>query len=183
MRKYWKWIIAILAVLLIGLLVCFIFFRNTDSGLPESEKEKIEKLYYEQMIPVPERPEDYPLIWYDENEGVEEKGVWRYIGTYGDCYAFLIIGDNLADIGVFPPYTMPNPYPIQGLTRDVYYSVEADIVLYHTKEKMEYGNQEHATQMALLSEIDNVGNREDWVTNEQLEKLTQDIEQISAVRD
>ena len=178
MRKYWKWITAILAVLLVGLLIWFLVDYYSIPRLPDSEKKKIEELYYDTWYGGPKYSKFHPLTWYDENGGIEEDLVWRYIGTYGDCYAFLKIGDNLADIDVVPPYTMPNPFPLQGLSREVWYHTEADVVLYHTQKDFPVviGDREYSARLRGLWGMDN---REEWITDAQLEQLTRDIEKIA----
>lgn len=171
MRKYWKWILSIIALLLVGLLIWFIFFYHSVPRFSDEEKKKVEEVYYDSWIG------DSPT-WYDENGGIEEVGVWRYVGTYGDCYAFLKIGDNFSDMTVYPPYTMPNPFPLDGLSHEVYYHTEANVVLYHTKKDFTIlvGDREYSGRLKDIREIDN---REEWITDEQLERLTRDIEAIA----
>ena len=179
MKKYWKWILAVVALLLVGLLIWFLIDYYSIPRLPDSEKKKIEEIYYERLIPLPSKPWLYPLVWYDENGGVEEEFVWRYIGTYGDCYAFLDIADNLSDVDGLTP--MINPYPIHGFDREVYYPIEVNVVLYHIPGEIlvkgEY--RDYATQVAYLEELKSEYNREEWITDEQLEQLARDIEAIS----
>ena len=183
MRKYWKWILVVIALLLTGVLIWFIFFYNSTPCFSDQEKKKIEEVYYERWIPIPDKPELYPLIWYDENGGVEEDGVWRYIGTYGDCYAFLVIGDNQTGMTSLEHMYVDLPYLLPGLTSDVYYPIEADIVLYHTQKeftyKAEYSNWEYTSRMDPLALIISRGNREEWISDKQLERLTKDIEEIA----
>ena len=171
MRKYWKWILSIIALLLVGLLIWFIFFYHSVPRFSDEEKKKVEEVYYDSWIG------DSPT-WYDENGGIEEVGVWRYVGTYGDCYAFLKIGDNFSDMTVYPPYTIPNPFPLDGLSHEVYYHTEANVVLYHTKKDFTIlvGDREYSGRLKDIREIDN---REEWITDEQLERLTRDIEAIA----
>ena len=177
MRKYWKWITAILSVLLIGLLIWFIFFYHSVPHFSDEEKKKIEEVYYESWIPFPDKPELYPLIWYDENGGIEEEGVWRYIGTYGDCYAFLVIGDNQTGMPSDMHMYVELPYLLPGLTSDVYYPIEADIVLYHTQKEFTYeGFTSHMDPLALIISR---GDREEWISDKQWERLTKDIEAIA----
>ena len=172
MRKYWKWITAILSVLLIGLLIWFIFFYHSTPHLSDEEKKKVEEVYYDSWIG------DSPT-WYDENGGIEELGVWRYVGTYGDCYAFLVIDDNFMPIDCDPRIPVANPYPLDGLTRDVYYHTEAFVVLYHTKKDFTVmlGDREYSGRLEYLGAIKN---REEWITDAQLERLTRDVEKIAA---
>ena len=174
MRKYWKWILSIIALLLVGLLIWFIFFYHSTPHLSDQEKDKIEEVYNNTWFLGPEYVKTRPIVWYDENGGIEEDGVWRYVGIYGDCYAFLKIGDNN---GIFTePVVMP--YPILGLTRQVHYPIEANIVLYHTKKDFTYmwGDRECSGRLVSLRSIEN---REEWITDEQLERLTRDIEAIA----
>ncbi len=174
MRKCWKLVIAISSVFLVVLLLWFIFFYNPVPRLSETEKDKIEAKYYACWIPNRKHPERDPLIWYDENGRVEEEYVWRYIGTYGDCYAFLMIGDNVG--ATYGPVDLP--YLIQGLSREVYYPIEARVVLYntHTAYELEY----YGDELQLLVDLNYYTSyREEWLTDAQLEQLTRDIAEIA----
>ena len=145
-------------------------------------KEKVEREYYEVLW---SGAKEYahkhnPLIWYEDNGYVEEEHVWRYIGKYGDCYAFLVIEDNIDGFG--SPWE--GPYPIEGLSREVIYPTnEACIMLYHTQKEFTYEQMwqfefesDAKFKMYLLSEIKN---REEWLTDAQFEQLTQDVEKLA----
>ena len=170
MKKYWKRIVSIVAVLLVGLVIWFIFFYNYVPRLSEEEKEKVEQAYSDYQFGL------WPIDWYDENDHIEEFGVWRYIGTYGDCYAFLVIGNGQG--ATMDP--LPGPFEVYGLARSVYYPADADVVLYHTKRTFTYGidtPHEFTTRLYFLEGISS--NREEWITNEQWEQLTRDIEKLA----
>ena len=123
MRKYWKWMVLFIALLLTGLLVWLIFFYNSVPRLPKKEKEKVVTEYFNRYCRGEmERYSNRPIIWYDENGRVEKHNVWRYVGTYGDCYAFIVIGDNVA---LPAGGSVQIPYPLEGLPRKVYYPQEA----------------------------------------------------------
>ena len=170
MRAYWKWILSATIVLLAALLIWLIFSYNPIPRLSKNEKAKVEKAFYDQNL---ESSEGDTIIWYDENGYVEEEHVWRYIGTYGDCYAFLRIGMEETSL----------PDLLQELPRNVYYPKHAEVILYHTKRTFTYSEAYRgATTQDGTCEVlslDNIGNRDEWITDEQLEQLTQDIEKLA----
>ena len=73
------------------------------------------------------------------------------------------------------------PDLLQGLSRDVYYPNHANVMLYHTKRtftsKELFGNDESARYQLMY--IDSIENLEEWLTDEQLERLTRDIEKLA----
>ena len=104
------------------------------------------------------------IIWYDENGGVEEEFVWRYIGKYGNNYAFLKIRGPAAE-----------PYPLKGVYGDVYYPHNALVVLYNDEKEspLNFGTVRH---WASLADARKSG---DWITDYQWKRLSQDIEKIA----
>ena len=169
LRKYRKHIFAISVILLAGVLVWGICSYYSIPRLSKEEKELVRTEYFNQYCG--RRTAVYsknPIMWYDENGYVEEDGVWRYIGTYGDCYAFLRIGVPMGHEEFPGPPTNMNP--LIGLTRLVTYSRKAGVYLYHTKSEFGW------VRLKLISEITNP---DQWITEEQLEQLTQDIEKIA----
>ena len=170
LRKHRK---IILSVLIVGLLLWGISFFFPAPRLSKITKEKVRTEYFDQFCGGYEG--DYlqrPIIWYDENWYREEKNVWRYLGKYGDCYAFLGIGDNKDLVGL----PTQDPFPIEGLTRTVYYHREAYVYLYHTKKEFIYSSGE-PRRMQVLSGL--AHKREEWLTDEQLEQLTRYIEKLA----
>ncbi len=155
-------IIAIVVSAFFATLLCLAFFCSINPSLSKRDKEKVEELYVRIM--------ERPLEWYDENGCIESDGVYRYVGTYGDIYAFLEIGDNIKPSGDKEDL----PYPVRGLSRTVYYPVEAIVRLYHTKGALKnvYGEP-------TIEYITNIRYREDYLSDEMLEDLTQDIEEIA----
>ncbi len=180
MKRYWKWILTVVAILLVGLLIWFIFFYNHIPRLSKKEKEKVEEAYFIVLGSDEERYVRNAIIWYDENGNVEENKVWRYVGKYGDCYAFLMIGDNknsyMEEVDI--------PYPIRGLSRFVYYPTEVSVMLYHTKRGFTLKEIEEfdgvSENLYQVWRLEYMRNREEWITDEQLEQLTQDVEKIAA---
>ena len=116
-----------------------------------------------------EYPSDYyDLFWYEDSGDMEEPGATQYIGTYGDCYAFFVIGSKTDS--TLEPYE--GPVQIDGLTREVYYPVNAHVVLYHTDPDFQYRRVwylHHYPREWIGRYIS------DW----QLERLTQDIEKLA----
>lgn len=152
-------------------IICLTFIYAATPRLPKWEKKKIEAIYAEKWSP-------YPIVWYDENGYKEENGVWRYVGTYGECYALLCIGNN-TDM-IFEPVELP--YKLFGLSYPVYYPVEADLILYHTKKAFTYEeiyDFEGVEGTYRLCYLASIKNREEWITDAQLERLTRDIEKIA----
>ena len=167
MRLNKKLIFAISAVLVVAIIYGIFLFAYTPS-LPEREKAKIEALRS-------------PIIWYDENGHVEENNVWRYIGKYGDCYAFLQFGNG--EDPMFQPVKLP--FELLGLSYPVYYPKDAYIFLYHTKREFPdnevfgdspYTKETHMIRMTTLMSIEN---REEWISDWQLKRLTRDLERIA----
>lgn len=176
MRKIREIVFVILAVLIAVVIILSIGFYAPTPILPRWEKEKIEEVYYgmweRRSLPAP------PLVWYDKNGYVEEENVYRYIGTYGYCYAFLVTGDNINEI--FEKVNIP--YPIYGLSHMVYYPAEVDIVLYHTQKEFTYEevyNFKGVEGTYRLCYLASIENREEWLTDAQLERLTRDVEKIA----
>lgn len=179
MKKYLIPIIAILLAVIVGVLVWLIFFNNTVPSFTQKVKDTIKQVYLEEWLDSNENLYQVrPIIWYDENGNVEDNHVWRYIGTYGECYAFLKIGDNINN-GI--NWEVEIPYPVAGLSRKVYYPIEAEVVLYHSKRTFTErevfgGGSDERCSLWYLWQIDN---RENWLTDAQLEQLTADIEKMA----
>ena len=178
MYKRRKWMLAFTLFLLIGLLIYPIVSYCSMPKLSRKEKKIVHQAYVDTRQFGSEEGwlKVCPLIWYDENGYAEEVNVWRYIGTYGDCYAFLVIGDDLVNgvIGV----DIPKPYLLRGLSYDVYYPVEAEIYLYDTLGKLPtYTNSinEIPVRLRSLYGFDD----QKWLTDAQLEQLTRDVEKIA----
>lgn len=180
MKGKWKIVIAVSALLVGGLLVWLVFFCNIAPRLSPWMKNRVFNEYYEDWYDAnAEACMEWPLIWYDENGQVEGNYVWRYIGTYGDCHAFLNIFDFTNKILLSESFP---PYRLEGFPRSVYYHLESNVVLYHTKrvfadqEARGFEQNDGKCRMLRLQEIKNM---EDWLTDSQLEELAKDIEAIS----
>lgn len=182
-KKYRKIIFVIFALLLVCLLIFGICSYYSVPRLSSEEKELVRTAYINRDCGGDmEKYQQMPLIWYDENQYVEEDGVWRYVGTYGDCYAFLRIGGEQDDELVsMPP---PSTYLLGGLTRLVVYPRQAWVYLYHTKREFNSDDAnwipegttvrlERTSYLMAQKHLDN------WITEEQLEQLTKDIEEIA----
>lgn len=178
LHKGWKLFFAISAILLVGLVVWGIFFRDSVPRLSREEKDAVRTEYINRKHGGKlESYVDRPIIWYDENGHVEKESVWRYIGTYGDCYAFLEIGDN-------KDWDMPTqgPYPLAGLARKVEYPNEARVYLYHTTK--EFNSKDVSSQYSKdftlrMMELYQIKNLEEWITDKELVQLTLDIEELA----
>ena len=89
MKKYWIPIIAVLAVAVIGVAVWLICFNPADSQDTQASQESqvpkdSQPGQISQIAPfsddVKQAIEEFrgaSIVWYDENGGVEEPGVWR----------------------------------------------------------------------------------------------------------
>lgn len=164
--------VAIVASILAVITFSLILLYASVPRLPKWEKEKVREAYNKQTI------KPIPIVWYDENDYKEECDVFRYLGKFGDCYAFLQIGDNRNDM----EGDAVLPYPLDGLSRTVYYHIEARIWLYHTKREFTWA-EAHGLDFiegaVNLCELESLKNREEWLSDELLEELTQDIEEIA----
>ena len=166
MRKSWKWIIVAIALLLIGLLAWFLIDYFSVPRLPFWEKEEVLNVLNEYTSTYYN-----DLFWYKDSGDIEEPGATRYIGTYGDCYAFLVIGSKTG--ATMEPYV--GPVNVDGLTRDVYYPVNAYVVLYHTDpnfptsqyRRVWYIKDEPSEYIGL------------YISDWQLERLTRDVEKLA----
>ena len=178
MKKCWKWLLAVVAILLAGLLIWFLVDYFSIARLPKWEKRKVEKVYFEEYCGGHEGLyKSQPIIWYEDNAYVDEWGVWRYLGAYGECYAFLWIGDETNSLG-----EKMEAFLIQGLAKEVYYPRYAAIMLYHRHKQFPYeetlGNS-FDDRMVSMHYLHEINNREEWLTDKQLEKLTRDVEKIA----
>jgi len=155
-------IIAIIASVVAVVIVCLTCIYAPIPRLPSWEKEKV----------VQDRTGPGP-IWYDENGYVEEPGVYRYIGTYGYCYAILVIGDGMG--ATMDP--MPGPFELHGLARPVYYPIDVKVLLYHTKRTFDtlWGTTTRGRYLETMKPE----HRKEWLTDAQLERLTRDIEKLA----
>lgn len=111
----------------------------------------------------------HPLVWFDENGGRRNADVFRYFGTYGDCIVLLRYGDNVT--ALFEP--IKPPCPLYGLSRTVDFPIECEVILYHT-------NPNYPKHDAIAAPITSLLNLEylqlQWLTDAQLEQLTDDLE-------
>ena len=185
MKKYWKWILPAACLLVIALSVWFTVDYFSVPKWSQAAKERVKHTYiytWNHYSPksVSEGWEERwfeqnPIIWYDEKGNAEGENVWRYIGTYGDCYAFLLIGEDV-NRGI-PEENLQKPYLLAGLSYDVYYPAEACVILYDAK-----GNLTTRTSLfgepARLQPLYQVC-EDNWLTAKQLEQLTQDVEKIA----
>lgn len=175
--------IAIVASVLAIAIVCLTFVYASTPRLPEWEKEKVKEAYFEEWLGSNEKYYDQlPFIWYDENAYKEDDFVWRYVGTYGDCYAFLWIGDHFVHPLSEQCELHKAPFPLAGLSRTVYYPAVGSVVLYHTKKEITYEEYGHEITKR-LSTLAMLNNREEWISDWQLERLTQDIEKLAKSHD
>lgn len=130
---------------------------------------KIEFCGGEEFDPNSEYYRKMPLVWFDENGGKRDEDVFRYFGTYGDCIVMLRYGDNKDAIS--QPVKLP--FPLYGLSRSIDFPMECDIILYNT-------NPNHPTHSDLATPLTNLFTLEhlklSWLTDAQLEQLTNDLE-------
>lgn len=185
MKKQYKWLIPILILLTIVTVIYFVFFYHDANSLSRWQKHQIITAYKEdclgtKMMSDPESfleryYESSPLVWYDENGGVEEAQVIRYFRTYGNCIVLLKMEDNRDNLGK----PIKSPVPLSGLSRTVFYPRECSIYLYNAKDPFdfEYSPNVRKTDIKMISLIflDEYG-VDNWLTEEQLEQLTDDLE-------
>ncbi len=164
MSRKGKIILAVLLCLSVSFLVIYVVVHSQkESGLSAQLKADIVS-EYEKFYPTASYQ---PIVWYDENGGVEEEGVWRYVGTYGDCVAMLRIEDGYVSLSDLP---VPLPLRVMSNPRPVHYHCECTVQIYNTKQATEDGSK-----LAPLH-VDGV---EGWLSDEQYAQLADDIEAIS----
>ena len=173
LKKYRKHIFAILAILLATVVILGIITYSGTPKLSKWEKEKVVRTYLEEWRGGDEKEfARRPLIWYDENGYIEKPGVWRYVGRYGFCYAFLMIEDDTDNSGIG-----------MGLPREVDYPREAAIILYHTIKEFPtnevFGYDSDSGERLRMTALSGIKNRKDWISDAQLERLTRDVEKIA----
>ena len=118
-----------------------------------------------------------PLIWFDENGGKRDPGVFRYFGTYGDCIVLLQYGDGQYDYIMMP---IEQPITMGYLAYPVQYPVDCEIVLYNKNPncRLESRNRDYDYDLLVpicsLSELKLM--KINWLTWPQLYQLTTDLE-------
>lgn len=166
MTKRGKIIITSLLVISIAFLVGYVIFQPSPGTLSRQQKADVVAAYNRYWKDGIEKEITYdPVIWYDENGGVEEDGVWRYFGTYGDCLVLFELGENF-------------DAELDGLTRPVYYPsdgciVGCRVVLFHTGEDY-HMLYDIPCRLQTLHQV--CIEDANWLTDEQLEQLTDDLE-------
>ena len=143
--------------------------------LSRDMKEKVEELYK-----IPRGMEDLPdevyyekgynIRWFDEC-GKRGPDVYRYFGTYGDCIVLLWYSGN------------KTPRKIYNLARVVEFPVECNIFLCNTNPdypRVTYpGSEVWLSPFEVLDSVVDAGVT--WLTDEELEQLTTDLENWRAV--
>ena len=170
MPKRWKWVAGISILVILCLLVGLSVFNNSVPRLSRREKNLVKAEFIATQYGGDiETYKKNAIIWYDENWHVEKNRVWRYIGTYGDCYAFLAFYDGMLN-------PLPGPYELRGLSRSVLYPNKAYVFLYHTKEAQvtAFGRTVRLAEIPIPEEY-----RKKWITDEQWKQLTRDIVEIA----
>ncbi len=170
-------VIALLAAVVVIMSGLLIFDRTVGKFMPltAAQKAAVVEGYKlaiwggEKYDPDGEFYRKMPLVWFDENGGKRDNRVFRFFGTYGDCIVLLRYGDN--QTGLMTPVKLP--CPLYGLSRDVYYPMECDIYLYHTKPNYPKHDMLGAP---LASLYDLEYHKLKWLTDTQLEQLTNDLE-------
>ena len=179
LRKYRALIIAVSAVVLAVAVIIGVGIHHFNIFHLADEHEPVPALSAEEKEKVDAEVKGIKITsWYDENGYKEESGVWRYVGTYGDCYAFLMYELNITPI--FDPITLP--IELQGLSRPVAFHHNASVMLYHTKQAFAfseiYGEGDNS-RLQSWAYLKHIANRNQWLTDAQLEELTRDIEKIA----
>lgn len=121
--------------------------------------------------------EDELPAWYDENGGQRDNNVFRNFGTYGDCLVLLRYYNHSDGFG----WPIDPPYMLRFLSRPVEYPVQCDIWLYNTNRNYprksnnpKYADDTLASPLSPLKEL--AFYEITWLTDEELEQLTTDLE-------
>ncbi len=168
-----KGIISLCVIVLVMMVVGYFLSRDdaqpqgVQMNTPLSAKMK-EEILQEYKRVLGDFYEEYPLVWLDENGGKREPGVTRYFGTYGECFVTITYDVNLDSHGS----SRDGPWPVPGLPRRVDYPVNCYISLYNRNPNCKLGPY-HGRFESLTIVIRNDLN---WLTDAQLEQLTDDLE-------
>ena len=160
-----KGITCLCIIVLVMMVVGYFLSRNYTPYLSPQMKAEIEQEYRKN------NGDYYPFIWYDENRGKREDHVYRYFGKYGDCFVILAYGNN-QDMSMKP---LKLPWPLGGLSRAVLVPIECDILLYNANPNCKtYDTKYLKARLANLRDVK--GSEMNWITDAQLEQLTDDLE-------
>jgi hypothetical protein len=160
----------LILILMIAIMLPMVFVGCDDpQTLSKREKAEILEIYNAKF---PEGYHDYmtyePLVWFDESGNRRDDGVSRYFGTYGDCIVLIKYK------GVEQPIT------IYHLSRLVEYPVSCEIWLVNKDPNapLKSNNPEYPYDLFSpfcslygLATVDI-----QWLTDEELEQLTTDLE-------
>ena len=151
--------------------------KNTVQSLPQTVKDEINRDFTNAYT------FGGDIIWYDEYGSEDMINVWRYIGKYGDCYAFIWTYPHEQYLGY-----VPEEYLLDGLFGEVMYPRNSRVMLYHTKQEFTfeemyegsaYGFPERSSHCGDLTYLKN---RKKWLTDSQWVQLTRDIEKMAKGR-
>ena len=170
------WAITVLAIL--GVIVAGLW-KAGGSSLTIGQKAKIEEAYRMHIFSLFDESElseaarvceEYPIVWFDENGGKRDYGVYRYFGTYGDCIVLLRYGKS------WTTATMPwgekieePPFRIPGLSRSIYSPVA------FSNQDPNYPTQKYDSNHTPLHPLFGLYEVR-WLTDEQLDQLMDDLE-------
>ena len=133
----------------------------------------------------------YDVIWYNE-VGSWDTGTfddfctWQYVGKYGNTYAFIKRETYIHGTEVAPEEVL-----VLGLPREVYFPFYIEIMLYNKQgftaeelygedwERYTYDYRVNADTVLHCVRMHGITNREDWLSDKQLERLTRDIEELA----
>ena len=114
-----------------------------------------------------------PMVWFDENGGKRDPGVFRYFGTYGDC--IVMIRYKAVD-KILSGGRDNMPVKLTYLAREVTYPVCCDIHLYNTNPNYPKDSGRYTLHAPLAEMSWIMKNDLGWLTDEELEQLTTDLE-------
>ena len=179
LRKYRVHMIVVLVILV---TVTVFTLTGCEKSLPQNVKDEIKQEFEKYDF----CGRMFGVTWYDECGTWDAMGTFRYMGTYGDCYAFLVYtpaGTVAPENGKFVVHALPSavyfpaPYNMQ-------------IVLYHTKQ--DYAIKDIYRENTYKSFIhydgdarchylnpDFLKNPGEWLTDSQWEQLTRDVQKIA----
>ena len=165
-----KGIISLCIIVLVVMAVGYFLSRNYTPYLSPQMKAKIQEAHITNMGGEEYYPDGFlNLVWFDENGGKRDVGVLRYFGTYGDCIVLLEYGNGRSASG--QPIKLPTA--LRGLPRRVEIPVDFKIMLYNMNPNYTSWEYLLAPYTPLYDVQDHKG---EWLTDEQLEQLTCDLE-------
>ncbi len=160
----------IISLCIIVLVMMVVGWFLSYKGLPAPPPELKDGVLHEIRKTAPYM--ESHIEWFDENGGKREVFTHRYFGKYGTCAVILVYNGHLGtDLSGNP---LKPRFAIGGLSRRVEVPVECKVWLYNYDKDCKTNEGRYATRFETLRGVKD--SELNWLTDEQLEQLTSDVE-------